>query len=126
MTKKEILFDRLYKKMCCSCPRAKQCHEDCETCEKFDNELDALMKKPLNDNSLKDFLNRSVVVGDKVILLVKRYGFMRIDRAYLQHATYLGRGKYGYEFKLNSVYHNGFIVRIREPQLVLYPKKGGK
>lgn len=30
----------VYMRMCASCPRSKFCHEECETCENFDKELE--------------------------------------------------------------------------------------
>lgn len=40
----EDLEYQLYKRLCSHCPNAKQCHEECETCETFDEELGELTK----------------------------------------------------------------------------------
>lgn len=29
----------VYQKLCSNCPNAKQCHEECETCEEYDKEI---------------------------------------------------------------------------------------
>lgn len=36
-------YERLYMRMCSSCPKAKECHDECITCEDFDK---ALERKP--------------------------------------------------------------------------------
>ena len=33
---------KLYKMMCSDCPNAKKCHEECDTCEEYDEELESL------------------------------------------------------------------------------------
>ena len=35
----------VYERMCASCPNSKYCHEECETCENFDNEVEKERKK---------------------------------------------------------------------------------
>ena len=35
------LEDKLYSLMCWNCPNAKKCHDECETCEEFDKELES-------------------------------------------------------------------------------------
>lgn len=36
MTIEEIIYAR----MCKSCPNAKKCHEECETCEEYEEEVE--------------------------------------------------------------------------------------
>ena len=36
---RETIHDNLYWEMCRCCPRAKHCHEECEECDDFTNEL---------------------------------------------------------------------------------------
>ena len=43
--KLEQLEDKLYWVMCRNCPNARKCHEECETCEEFDKELDRLVNE---------------------------------------------------------------------------------
>ena len=77
--------------------------------------------------SIKDFHGRDVRVGDKVTLLKKAYGFCGIDRAYLIDATYKGKGRWGYEFVYQNPISKYFTcIRVREPQCILFKKKGGK
>jgi hypothetical protein len=33
----------LYKRMCRSCPNARKCHEECETCEEYEKESERLL-----------------------------------------------------------------------------------
>lgn len=35
----------VYKRMCSCCPYAKQCHDDCEECDEFNEELEKEMNK---------------------------------------------------------------------------------
>lgn len=35
----------LYCETCRCCPRAKQCHEECENCEEYETELEKQLKK---------------------------------------------------------------------------------
>ena len=35
---------QLYSEMCANCPYAKKCHEDCENCDDFEEELERRMK----------------------------------------------------------------------------------
>ena len=44
MAMKNTKYERLYMRMCSCCPNAKKCHEECITCEDFD---EALNRKPL-------------------------------------------------------------------------------
>lgn len=37
--KMKSIEEVVYSKMCGSCPKSKYCHEECITCEEFDNEL---------------------------------------------------------------------------------------
>lgn len=41
----EDLEYQLYRLMCGSCPNAKKCHEECETCEEYDDELARIKKE---------------------------------------------------------------------------------
>lgn len=43
---KEDLEYELYKRMCGSCPNAKRCHEECENCDEYEEELERLGLKP--------------------------------------------------------------------------------
>ena len=72
----------------------------------------------LKNEVIKDIYNRSVFIGGKCAVLVKRYGFRGIDRAYLMRGTYMGKGQYGYEFIVTN--GNGYksTIRMREPQVV--------
>ena len=36
---KQLLESKVYKQMCSNCPNAKKCHEECITCEEYDNKL---------------------------------------------------------------------------------------
>lgn len=33
----DLIIQRVYGELCWCCPRAKQCHEDCTTCDDFDD-----------------------------------------------------------------------------------------
>ena len=35
----------VYKKMCSCCPYAKQCHDECEECDEFNEELEKELEK---------------------------------------------------------------------------------
>lgn len=39
MTLKDIEMT-LYMEMCRACPNSRKCHEECENCEDYDNELE--------------------------------------------------------------------------------------
>jgi hypothetical protein len=39
MTTEERIEQLVYSKMCCGCPSEKFCHEECETCEEYEQEL---------------------------------------------------------------------------------------
>ena len=47
---------------------------------------------------LKDIKENTVLEGDKVLLLVKDYGYRRISDASIEDVIYVGHGPYGYEF----------------------------
>ena len=36
------LKDKLYAKMCANCPKEKHCHDECEFCDDFIDNLEAL------------------------------------------------------------------------------------
>lgn len=72
----------------------------------------------MKDEVIKDVFGRNVFVGQQVGVLVKCYGFRGIDRAYLMRATYLGKGRYGYEFKCHNERGWKTVVRIRQPEVV--------
>lgn len=38
------LYEKLYWQMCRSCPNAWKCHEQCEECDDFQEELERLEK----------------------------------------------------------------------------------
>lgn len=61
---------------------------------------------------LKDITGKVVNVGDKVILLVKEYGYRKLDNAYLNKTTYNGLGQWGHEFGSNQ-----YPFRVKEPQV---------
>ena len=35
----EDLEYQVYKRLCSHCPNQKRCHDECETCEQYDQEL---------------------------------------------------------------------------------------
>lgn len=41
----EKLENRVYAKMCSSCPKAKYCHEECVNCEEYDEELEKVVNE---------------------------------------------------------------------------------
>lgn len=43
MNEKDLEY-QLYKAMCSSCPNARKCHEECEPCDEFQDELERLEK----------------------------------------------------------------------------------
>lgn len=49
-TKYEIIYDRL----CNGCSKAKYCHEECITCDEFDNQLETEPNRTLQDLTIKD------------------------------------------------------------------------
>ena len=51
----------VYRRMCSLCPNAVRCHDDCETCEEFDNEVS---KYSSNEKAylVDKFLNKKVHV----------------------------------------------------------------
>lgn len=52
MNKRDEIEQSVYKCLCSCCPRAKQCHDDCVTCEEFDDVLSKALKKAgINDVS---------------------------------------------------------------------------
>ena len=62
---------------------------------------------------MKDFLGKEVKEGDKVIVLVKSYGYQKISDAYLTKQTFLGEDQWGYKFGNSKRF-----FRIRKPQMV--------
>ena len=44
MKEKDLMY-QLYWLMCRDCPNAKSCHDDCVTCEEYDEELERLLKE---------------------------------------------------------------------------------
>lgn len=40
---RERLEQIAYEKMCFACPNAKKCHEECENCDDFENEVERLV-----------------------------------------------------------------------------------
>jgi hypothetical protein len=60
----------------------------------------------------RDIKNRSVAVGDKVVLLVKKYGYCSIRDAYIVVCTYTGKGQYGYEFSNGTRFRNPIVYKI--------------
>lgn len=47
---------------------------------------------------LKDIKENTVLEGDKVLLLVKEYGYRKLSGASMEEVIYVGLGPYGYEF----------------------------
>lgn len=47
---------------------------------------------------LKDIKKNTVLEGDKVLLLVKEYGYRKLSDASMEEVIYIGPGSYGYEF----------------------------
>lgn len=47
---------------------------------------------------LKDIKKNTVLEGDKVLLLVKEYGYRKLSDASIEEVIYVGPGPYGYEF----------------------------
>lgn len=41
--KRERLEQVVYEKMCFACPNARKCHENCEFCDDFENEVERLV-----------------------------------------------------------------------------------
>lgn len=76
--------------------------------------------------ALKDHFGHVVKPGDKVVLLYKAYGFRGIDRAYLTDVTYKGKGKWGHEFDWTNRRSYQTVIRVREPECIKIPKRGGK
>lgn len=86
--------------------------------KKIDSKLKAV--------SFDDFHGNKVNVGDSVTLLKKCYCFRGIYRAYLIDVTYKGKGRWGYEFDYGIISRHLTRYRIKEPQCVLFKKKGGR
>lgn len=76
-------------------------------------------------NTFKDVFDKDICVGDKVVLLVKRYGFCGLDDAYLRPCIYKGKTRYGHTFYDISNRHMCSHA-YRDPQAVRIHKKGGK
>lgn len=47
---------------------------------------------------LKDIKENTVLEGDRVLLLVKEYGYRKLSGASMEEVIYVGLGPYGYEF----------------------------
>lgn len=43
----ELLEELIYEQLCKNCYHAKRCHDDCEFCEKFNDELE---KRSINND----------------------------------------------------------------------------
>lgn len=41
--------DLVYRKLCISCSKSKECHETCETCDLYDDEVDNELREETND-----------------------------------------------------------------------------
>lgn len=80
---------------------------------------------PKRESILLDVFDKTVCKGDKVVLLVKNYGFRGIDSCYLRPCIYQGKCQYGHEF---YDIRNRHMCRhaYRDPQVVKVSKKGGK
>ena len=80
--------------------------------------MDTKSKKAKPVTELKDFLGQEVKVGDSVVVLYKSRGFRGIDRAYLWKTVYLGKGRYGHQFR--NLYNGKETkpVNIKEPELI--------
>ena len=63
--------------------------------------------------TFKDIRNKTVRVGDKVVLLVKSYGYRGLQDAYLNVCTYNGLGQWGYEFGSSK-----YPFRSKDPVVV--------
>ena len=50
------------------------------------------------NKTLKDIKGNVVLPGDKVLLVVKSYGYRKITDADLEEVIYIGPGSYGHEF----------------------------
>lgn len=35
----DLEYEQLYERLCVGCPSAKRCHESCENCDEFEEEL---------------------------------------------------------------------------------------
>ena len=70
----------------------------------------------LKKENIKDVLRKTVKVGDKVIVLTKFYTGFGISRASLKKCTYLGKGRWGYEFK-DPTSRKG-VWRLKMPEVV--------
>ena len=56
---------RVYRELCCGCPNSKKCHDDCVTCEKYDNAVKFYLTNPRPTNKAEleaKFLNQKVHV----------------------------------------------------------------
>jgi len=40
--KEESIEEMVYRYMCADCPSARRCHESCETCEEYEDEIQRL------------------------------------------------------------------------------------
>lgn len=55
LKERERLEQIAYEKMCFACPNAKKCHEECEFCDDFENEVERLSKRkePIVERAVK-------------------------------------------------------------------------
>ena len=44
MNEKDLAY-QLYRLMCSECPNARKCHEECETCEEYNEEMKRLERE---------------------------------------------------------------------------------
>lgn len=65
---------------------------------------------------IDDIFSRKVFPGQLVGVLVAEHK-MYYPKAYLCIATYLGKGRYGYEFSVRGL-NREYVVRIRQPRVV--------
>lgn len=65
---------------------------------------------------MTDIYGKEVKVGDKVVLLLKEYGYRKLATASLVKATFKGKGQYGYEFR--PVGERRWNISKRNPECV--------
>ena len=44
MNEKDLIY-QLYRLMCSECPNARKCHEECGSCEEYEEELERLERE---------------------------------------------------------------------------------
>ena len=44
MTTEDRIEQMIYSKMCCGCLKEKYCHEECETCEEYEQALERALE----------------------------------------------------------------------------------